>query len=132
MLKYLLFFSSRPNDWPMDSIYTLSLKAGGQFGPIKFINTCVPDSYLVALYNCYIKYDYIASLFNFFEKLRAPMVFLRAEMYNEAKASWLFWSQFNITKDASEKDKYVTDAWSEPEDHLHMFNDLLVSNDKLR
>lgn len=116
----------------MGSIYTIYLKAGGQFGPVKFINMCVPDSFLVALYYCYIQHDHIESLFNSFEKLRAPMVFLRARMYNEAKAFWLYWSQFNVTKDTSEKDKYVTDAWSKPEDHLHMFNDLLVSNDKLR
>lgn len=60
------------------------------------------------------------------------MVFLRAEMYNEAKASWTFCSKFSVTKDKSDQDKYVLDAWSEPKDHLGMFDGLLVSNDKLR
>lgn len=60
------------------------------------------------------------------------MVFLRAEMYDAAKASWLYLSQFSVTKDRSERDKYVIDAWSEPGDHLHIFNELIVLNDKLR
>ncbi|XP_058612623.1 uncharacterized protein LOC131527498 isoform X2 [Onychostoma macrolepis] len=119
---------SRLECWP--NIYAIYLKDYGQFGPIEFINTCVPDSYLMALYICYIHHDHIASLFNSFEKLRAPMVFLRARMYNEAKASWLFWC--NVTVKNTENYKYVTDAWSNPNDHLHMFDELIVSNNNLR
>ncbi|XDV42094.1 hypothetical protein PO909_010837 [Leuciscus waleckii] len=115
----------------MGSINSIYLKAGGQFGPIKFINTCVPDSLLIGLYCCYVQHEHVASLFNSFEKLRAPMVFLRVEMYDAAKASWLYLSQFSVTKNTSERDKYVIDAWSEPGDHLHILNELIVSNDKL-
>lgn len=103
----------------MGSINRFYLKAGGQFGPIKFINMCVPDSLLIALYCCYVQHEHVASLFNSFKKLRAPMVFLRAEMYDAAKASWLYLSQFSVTKDRAERDKYVIDAWSEPGDHLN-------------
>ncbi len=127
LLKYY-FFPFRLECWP--NIYSIYLKDGGQFGPIEFINTCVPDSFLMALYICYIHHVHIKSLFNSFEKLRAPMVFFRARMYNEAKASWLFWC--NDTVKGSENYKYVKDAWSNPKDHLHMFDELIVSNNNLR
>ncbi len=39
--------------------------------PNRVINTCVPDSFLMALYICYIHHVHIKSLFNSFEKLRA-------------------------------------------------------------
>lgn len=121
------FFPSSLEYLPID---TISLRADGQFGRFKFINMCVPDSYLMALYICYMKYDRIASLFNSFEKLRAPMVFLRDKMYNEAKASWLFGGldcpTFKVTNNRSDHEKYVIDAWSEPKDHLHMFNELVL------
>lgn len=106
------------------------LNADGQFGPVKFINMCVPDSFLMALYSCYIQNDNIKSLFNTSVRLRAPMVFLRAGMHNEAKASWLFWTQFIVTED--ERGQFVTDAWSNPEDHLQMFIDLIVSDKRLK
>ncbi|XP_073673140.1 uncharacterized protein [Garra rufa] len=111
-------------------IDTVSLRADGQFGPFKFINMCVPDSYLMALYICYTKYECIASLLNSFVKLRAPMVFIRNKMYNEAKACWLFGGldcpTFKVTNDRSDNEKYVIDAWSEPKNHLHMFNELVL------
>ncbi|XP_026050964.1 uncharacterized protein LOC113037835 isoform X1 [Carassius auratus] len=118
---------SRLECWP--NIYSIYLKDDGQFGPIKFINTCVPDSFLMAIYICCTQNIHIASLFNSFEKLRAPMVFLRARMYNEAKASWLYWCNGTVTEYT--ENKYVTDAWSNPKDHLHMFDELIVSNNKL-
>ncbi|XP_050993871.1 uncharacterized protein LOC127182589 [Labeo rohita] len=121
---------ARSDDFTID---TISLRADGHFGKYKFINMCVPDSYLMALYICYIQYDCIASLFNSFEKLRAPMVFLRDGLYNEAKASWLFGGldcpAFEVTNDISDNEKFVINALSEPKDHLHMFNDLVLPKD---
>lgn len=121
-----------PENLPKDSIDTISLNAGGHFGSFKFTNTCVADSLLMAFYFCSIQHDHIASLFDYFEKLRAPMVFLRAGMYNEAKASWLLGGHschtFKVTKGNAENKMWEIDAWSEPKDHLHMFSDLVLPN----
>ncbi|XP_043074853.1 uncharacterized protein LOC122324483 isoform X2 [Puntigrus tetrazona] len=123
LVKIVSRFDSRIN------IYSIYLKDDGEFGPVKFVNTCVPDSFMMALFICYIQYDHIASLFNSFVKLRAPMVFLRARMYNEAKASWLFCCNVTVTENT---ENYVMDAWSNPKDHLHMFDEFILGNDKLR
>ncbi|XP_043074852.1 uncharacterized protein LOC122324483 isoform X1 [Puntigrus tetrazona] len=122
LVKIVSRFDSRIN------IYSIYLKDDGEFGPVKFVNTCVPDSFMMALFICYIQYDHIASLFNSFVKLRAPMVFLRARMYNEAKASWLFCCNVTVTENT---ENYVMDAWSNPKDHLHMFDEFILGNDKL-
>lgn len=61
------------------------------------------------------------------------MVFLRDGLYNEAKASWLFGGldcpAFEVTNDISDNEKFVINALSEPKDHLHMFNDLVLPKD---
>ncbi|KAL1254711.1 hypothetical protein QQF64_016940 [Cirrhinus molitorella] len=129
-VEELLKNNPRSEYLPIDSI---SLRADGQFGQFKFINMCVPDSFLMALYVCYMQHDCIASLFDSSEKLRAPMVFLGNGKYNEAKASWLFGGlycpTFKVTNNRSDNEKHLIDAWSEPKDHLHMFNELVLPKD---
>nr|XP_055041248.1 uncharacterized protein LOC129428903 isoform X1 [Misgurnus anguillicaudatus] len=115
----------------------ISLPADGQYGPFKFINMCVTDSLLMALYRLYLKTDRVKSLFSCHEILRAAMVFLHARMYNEAKACWVF-AQINlatnrifkvtVTNDSlSIVPCFVVDARSEPKDHLNIFNEFVLA-----
>lgn len=116
----------------MTSMDEISLPANGQFGPFKFINMCVVDSILMATYCCYLKTDQVRSLFGSHKILRATMVFMGAKMYDKAKACWLFAQKVlfeNSTIIITEEDNTDTqqlDAWSEPTDHLNIFNELVL------
>ncbi|XP_057209304.1 uncharacterized protein LOC130566097 isoform X2 [Triplophysa rosa] len=119
---------------PMTSMDKISLPANGQYGPFKFSNMCVVDSSLMASYCCYLKTDQVRSLFGSHKILRAVMVFMGAKMYNEAKACWLFAqmdlyesSKIIITKaNNTDTQQFEVNAWSEPTDHLNIFNELVL------
>lgn len=118
----------------MTSLDNISLPANGQYGPFKFINMCVIDSILMAAYCCYFKTDQVRSLFGTHKILRAVVVFLGSKMYNEAKACWLFAqivlyksSKIIITKvNNTDTQQFEVNAWSEPTDHLNIFNELVL------
>ncbi|XP_056620967.1 uncharacterized protein LOC130434694 [Triplophysa dalaica] len=119
---------------PMTPLNNISLPANGQYGPFKFINMCVIDSILMALYCCYLKTDQVRSLFGTHQILRAVMFFLGAKRYNEAKACWFLAqivlyksSKIIITKvNNTDTEQFELNAWSEPTDHLNIFNELVL------
>ncbi|KAG9282424.1 hypothetical protein AMEX_G1085 [Astyanax mexicanus] len=105
-----------------------SIKAGGRYGQYQFINTCVLDSLLVGLCNCHNKNPKFRELFQTDRTLKAIMIFLNANKFNEARYLWLIYlnllnpnCRFNISE--------IIDFWSEVEDHLPVFINLVCSKD---
>ncbi|XP_072551714.1 uncharacterized protein [Salminus brasiliensis] len=104
-----------------------SVKAGGYYGQYQFINTCVLDSFLVVLLNCYIQNYLIVQIFRSDRTIIAVMTFLCTGQYNKAKALWLI--QLNLLSDSCRFNMVdEVNVWSEVGDHLPIFNDLVCAN----
>ncbi|XP_036417068.1 uncharacterized protein LOC118801002 [Colossoma macropomum] len=104
------------------------VKAGGHYGSYQFINTCVLDLLLVALYICHIKFENIHLLFQSDFILNSIMNYLYANKRDQAKALRLIHLKL-LDDHCKFKTSATVDVWSEAKDHLSMFRQLVCSKD---
>ncbi|XP_066532965.1 uncharacterized protein [Hoplias malabaricus] len=107
-------------------VWNSHIPAGGCYCRYQLINTCVLDSLLYVLRSAHSKHKCIQELFRCDRTMSAIMIFLYAEKYDQAKVLWLI--QLNLL---SENCRFFmseeVDVWSEVEDHLPVFNDMVLA-----